>query len=209
MIGNLHAIGIIDRDFHTDEYLGATPDGMFVLPYHEVESLYCLPRVVAAAAAHTQKPFNDAGYVGRMGESVTVAERQQAVLERWKRRVEPQLTGVIAGVHSRQDSLETIIAALPQLFDSSKWDFDPAGMMEGERARVERAATSGTVEDLLRVLQGKGRLGIAAQVVGLPVDDYMNLVNRSLRGVEGLEILGAAVEAALVPHLPPRHLPQG
>lgn len=208
MIGNLHAIGIIDRDFHTDEYLGAIPDGMFVLPYHEVESLYCLPGVVAGAATQTHKPFDVAGYAERMRDSVTVAEKQQAVLERWKRRVEPRLTGVIAEVHSRHESLETIIATLPQVFDSRTWGFDVAGLMEEERVRVESAATSGTVEDLLRVLQGKGRLAIAAHFVGLSVEDYMNLVNSALRGVKGLEILGPSVEAALAPHLPPRSLPQ-
>lgn len=207
MIRNLQAVGIIDRDFHTDEYLGALPDGMFVLPFHEVESLYCLPRVVAAVAVHTQKAFDDVDYLTRLRGSITAAERKKVVLERWKRRVEPQLIGVIAAVHARQDTLETIIAALPQQFNSSEWNFDVAGMLEEERIRIETAATSGTVEDLLRLLPGKGRLGVAAQFVGMQVDDYLNLVNQSLRGVDGLGALGASVRAAVTSHLPPRTVP--
>jgi hypothetical protein len=48
------AVGIIDREFHTDDYLAALPDGMFVLTFHEVESLYRLPRVAAAVAEYMQ-----------------------------------------------------------------------------------------------------------------------------------------------------------
>jgi hypothetical protein len=121
--------------------------------------------------------------------------------------VEPQLIGVIAAVHARQDTLETIIAALPLQFNSSEWNFDVAGMLEEERIRIETAATSGTVEDLLRLLPGKGRLGVAAQFVGMQVDDYLNLVNQSLRGVDGLGALGASVRAAVTSHLPPRTVP--
>jgi hypothetical protein len=206
MIGNLEAVGIIDRDFNTDEYIRALPDGMFVLPFHEVESLYCLPGVVAAVAVHTQRTFDDADYLTRLRDSVSASERRKVALERWKRRVEPRLTGVVAAVHSREDSVETVIAALPELFNSSAWDFDVAGLLEEERIRIEEASTSGTVEELLRLLPGKGRLGIGAQVVGLQVDAYMNLVNQSLTGVEGLDVLGGSVRAALAPHLPPRTL---
>ena len=207
MISNLQTVGIIDRDFHTDQYLAALSDGMFVLPFHEVESLYCLPGVVEAVATHTQKPFDEIDYLTQLRGSVTTAEGRKVVLERWKRRVEPRLIGVVAAVHSRQDTLETIVAALPNLFNPSEWDFDVAGILEEERLRIEAATTTGTVEELLRLLPGKGRLGVAAQVVGLKVDAYLNLVNKALRGVGGLEVLGESVQTAVAPHLPLRSIP--
>jgi hypothetical protein len=204
MIGNLQTVGIIDRDFHTDEYLAALPDGIVVLPFHEVESLYCLPRVVEAIAAHTQRAFDEADYLTRLRGSINATERQKVVLERWKRRVEPQLIGVVAAVHGRQDTLDVITASLPQVFNSSEWTFDVAGMLEDEKVRVETASTTGSVEDLLRLLPGKGRLAAASQYVGMQIDGYLNLVNQSLLGVSGLEVLGESVRAGLAPHLPPR-----
>jgi hypothetical protein len=209
MIGNLQAIGIIDRDFHTDEYLAALPEGMFVLPFHEVESLYCLPGIVSAVAVHTQKAFDEADYLARLRGSISEVEQQKVILERWKRRVEPQLIGVVAAVHGKQDDLNAIVAALPTVFDQSSWDFDVSKYLVLERERVEKATASGTVEELLRLLPGKGRLGVACQVVGLQVDAFMNLVNQSLRGIGGLEILGDSVGKALAPFLPPRVLGQG
>lgn len=141
------------------------------------------------------------------GGKATVTERQKVVLERWKRRVEPQLIGVVAAVHGRQDTLDVITESLPQLFNSSEWTFDVAGMLEEEKVRVETASTSGPVEDLLRLLPGKGRLAAASQYVGMQIDDYLNLVNQSLLGVGGLEVLGESVRAGLAPHLPPRITP--
>src|ERR1035437_93826 len=179
MIGNLQTVGIIDRDFHTNEYLAAVPVGIVVLPFHEVESLYCLPRIVEAVASHTGKAFDEADYLARLRSSINTVERQKVVLERWKRRVEPQLVGVVATVHARQDTLEDISAALPQLFDSSKWNFNVAEMLEEERSLIETASTTGPVEDLLRLLPGKGRLAAASQFVGMQTDNYMNLVNQS------------------------------
>jgi hypothetical protein len=204
MIGNLQTVGIIDRDFHTNEYLAAVPVGIVVLPFHEVESLYCLPRIVEAVASHTGKAFDEADYLARLRSSINTVERQKVVLERWKRRVEPQLVGVVATVHARQDTLEDISAALPQLFDSSKWNFNVAEMLEEERSLIETASTTGPVEDLLRLLPGKGRLAAASQFVGMQTDNYMNLVNQSLLGSNGLEVLGGSIQAALAGHLPPR-----
>jgi hypothetical protein len=64
--------------------------------------------------------------------------------------------------------------------------------------------TTGTVDDLLRFLPRKGHLAAAAQYVGQQPDHYVNLVNESLRAVDGPEGLGAEVEAALINVLPPR-----
>jgi hypothetical protein len=202
LVRNLKAVGIIDRDFHTDEYLATLPSGLVALPLHEVESLYCLPAVVAAVAAHLQKCFDAGDYLTCLRESVTVPERHKVVLERWKQRIEPRLIAVVAKVHARQDPLETIVAALAQTFDPASWDFNAAELLREEKERVETAATVGDVEGLLRLLPGKGRLAAAAQYVGLHVDAYVHLINQSLRGADGLDTVGAAVDTALAPHLP-------
>ena len=209
LIANLEAIGIIDRDFHSDRYLGTLTGGLHVLPVHEVESLYCLPGVVSAVAAHLHKTFDESGYVARLKQGVSDTERHKVILERWKRRIEPRLTGVVASVHTRTDSLNTIVDALPQIFDASTWSFSPADILEEERVLIENAAEAGTVDDFLRRLPGKGLLATAANYVGQQPEDYVNLVNGLLLDVEADDSLGSAIETALAPSLPTRTVSQG
>jgi energy-coupling factor transporter ATP-binding protein EcfA2 len=204
LVENVQAVGIIDRDYHPDAYLDALPAGMMPLAYHEVESLYCMPDVVAAVAAHLKVPFDQADYLAHLRQDVTDAERHKVILERWKRQVEPRLIGVVAGVHSRGDSLDDIVASLPQTFAELSWDFSPAALLQDEKTLVETAATAGTVEDLLRVLPGKGRLATAAQFVGQQPDNFVTLVNESLNEGGPAGSLAAKLDAALAEVLPLR-----
>jgi hypothetical protein len=203
LVENVQAIGMIDRDFHPDAYLDALPIGLTPLPFHEVESLYCLPGVVAAVAKHMKRHFEPTEYLDRLKRDVTDTERQKVVLERWKRRVEPQLIGVVASVHSRTDSLDQIAASLPSVFAESSWGFSPADLLQEERSRVELAAMTGGAEDLLRVLPGKGRLATAAQYLDQQPDTFANLVNGSLRE-GGTDNLAVELQAALTDVLPSR-----
>lgn len=124
--------------------------------------MYCRPDVIAAVAAHLMRLFDGDAYLTRLRQGIGATERQMVVLERWKRRVELLLIGVVAAVRSRGDSLENIVASLPATFAGSSWDFSPAALLDEEKARVEAAATTGTVEDLLTIMPGKGRLATAA-----------------------------------------------
>lgn len=174
---------------------------------HEVESLYCLPGVVSAIAKYLQKTFDEGDYLARLRQGVSVTERHKVILERWKRRIEPRLIGVVASVHTRTDSLSDIVDSLPQLFDAATWDFSPAGVLEEEKLRIERAVETGTIDDVLRLLPGKARIAAAAQYVGQQPDDFINLVNTSLLEVEE-NSLGSAIQAALNGALPSRAVAQ-
>ncbi|MCA1675437.1 MAG: DUF4435 domain-containing protein, partial [Actinobacteria bacterium] len=59
---SLQVIGIVDRDFHSDSYLTAMPEGTHPLPVHEVESLLALPEVVQAVATHLARDFDAPTY---------------------------------------------------------------------------------------------------------------------------------------------------
>ncbi len=133
----LTAIGIIDRDSYSDALLDALPSGVFVLPVHEVESLFCLPDMVAAVADHLGRPFDPDSYLLDMKASTTDAERHKLILERWKRRLEPQLEGLLSAVRTRTDSIDVIGASVPDLFDRANWSFSPEGILAEERALVE------------------------------------------------------------------------
>lgn len=207
LVGNIRAIGIIDRDFHPDEYIASLPPALYVLRVHEIESLYCLPGIAEGVALHLQRPFSPQAYSACLRNCATDMEIRKVVLERWKRRVEPLLVGVAAGVHSRVDSLDAVVASLPQTFDATSWGFSPEQLLKAEKQRIEDAVARGSVDDLLRLMPGKAMLAAAAQYVGQQPNDYVHLVNQSLRGASGLEMLTAAVEAAWSPVLPPRVAP--
>ncbi|MDA1257913.1 MAG: DUF4435 domain-containing protein [Chloroflexi bacterium] len=55
LVAGVEAIGIIDRDYWPDKYLESLPEGMFVLPVHEVENLYCIEEVFKAVATYLGK----------------------------------------------------------------------------------------------------------------------------------------------------------
>ena len=50
-----NVIGLVDRDFYSEEALKATTAGVTVLHLHELESVLCDQKVVAALAEHWGK----------------------------------------------------------------------------------------------------------------------------------------------------------
>src|SRR5206468_3802146 len=52
LVDNLDAVGIVDRDFRSDEELQALAETATVLPVHEIEGIVCLPAIGDRLAAH-------------------------------------------------------------------------------------------------------------------------------------------------------------
>lgn len=201
----IEPLGLIDRDFHPDAMIDALPPGIHALAVHEVESLYCLPGVVAAVARHQATTLDGNVYAQGLRQATNDARRHQVIIERWKRRVEGPLLDLVGQVASRTTDIDATLASVPSVFDQPSWSFSPADQLAEERAAVEARVPSGDlVTDLLVLMPGKSLISLAAEAVGLNTDGYCNLVNRALSGDAGLELLGAELEAALDPYLPPR-----
>lgn len=209
LVVGLEPLGIIDRDFHSDEMRAGLPPEIAVLPVHEVESLYCLPSVVCAVARHVGKAdsFDEVAYLNRLRSAVSSVERHKVIIERWKRRVEGPLLALVGEIASRTTDLDAVIAAMPEVFDQSRWSFSPTDVLSNEKAVVEGKVPDGTVEEILAFMPGKSLLSIASTSVGLAKDDYRLMVNRALAGDDRLESLGAELASALSPHLPSRVAP--
>jgi predicted ATPase len=202
---SLEAVGVIDRDFHNDSRLGALPAGVRALNVHEVESLLCLPAVVAAVCEHQGRPFDQDGYFQALRATVPADQRHAVVVERWKARVEPRLIGLVAGVRSRGVSLDTLAADMPNVFAMTSWDFSPTGILAEEKLRVETAATEGTINDFLRIIPGKQHVSIAAIKAGMTQKSYETIIITALSGTNPtLATLGKNLEVALEEYLPIR-----
>ncbi len=90
----LSAVGIIDRDFHPTVFHDSQPSYVHSLKVHEVESLYSLPDMVQAVAAHLGKTnWKATDYRDKLAASVTIQQRHAIIIARWKARIEPESTG--------------------------------------------------------------------------------------------------------------------
>jgi hypothetical protein len=105
---SLEAIGIIDRDFHSENYLMAMPQGTHPLLVHEVESLLALPDVVRAVADHVACTFDSLAYFAALRATVGQGQRQSITIQRWKSRIEPHLMSLVSQASSRNTSVEEL-----------------------------------------------------------------------------------------------------
>jgi hypothetical protein len=202
----LTVVGIIDGDYNPDSFKTSLPPGITVLKVHEVESLFCFPQVVSAVCDHVRQAFNEADYRNALARTVTEAQRHQVIIDRWKRRIEPYLEGLVSGVGRRDKPVGDLIAELPEIFDHNKWTFSPEGFLKEERERVEEAVASGTSEQILSLIPGKQLLPIAARQAGLTVAAYTKLIIDGLTSrPDDLTVLAERLETAFDGYLPARH----
>lgn len=202
---SLDAIGLIDGDYHADAFLSALPGGVHPLAVHEVESLLSLPSVVTAVASHAGRGFDPDAYLADLRATVTEQQRHAIVIRRWKARIEPHLTSLVAATGQRNATLETLVAEMPRLFDMKNWAFAPQAMLEEEKVRVETGVTTGDAETFLKLVPGKQCEPVAARHAGMTQETYRALIAAALVSTgDDFVVLQGALEAALADLLPPR-----
>lgn len=202
---SLHAIGIIDRDFHSEKFLSELPPEVHALPVHEVEALYCLPAVVEAVCAHLGRTYDENAYHQAIHGSVDGRARHRIVVERWKARIRPELGGIISTVNRTTTSLEDLVAEMPTLFSPTSWSFSPQDMLGEEKVRVEAVVPGGPVDDFLSIAPSKKLVALAARAAGMEAQAYTKLVTTALAGAdEPVRTLGEQIANALEPLLPTR-----
>jgi hypothetical protein len=205
----LSALGIIDGDFHPAAFHDSQPTYVHSLKVHEVESLYSLPDLVQAVAAHLGKTdWNATDYRDKLATSITVAQRHAIIIDRWKAKIEPSLLGVTSGTGKRNEDIDSLVARIPDIFDYTKWDFLPQSVLEEEKKAVESVLPGGSSVDILRVAPGKPLIAVAAASVGMKVKDYADLIAKALAVSDNdpLSSLGKKIEVALKGWLPPRRV---
>ncbi|MFJ3245499.1 ATP-dependent nuclease [Streptomyces sp. NPDC086782] len=202
---SLDVLGIIDRDYHGEPFIESLKK-VHVLPVHEVESLLAWPKVAQAVARHTGADFNEEAYLNEVRRSVSEKQKTALVVERWKARIEPQLTGLVSGATKKASSLEDLGRQIPGMFDMTKWGFSPQGILSEEAVRTSNALASKDAEALFAIIPGKQLLPIAARSTGMANPAYCSLIFKALRDPSGtaMESLRDELVAALTPLLPAR-----
>ena len=206
---SLDVVGIIDRDYHPDAFMDALPEGVHVLPVHEVESLLAIPALVEAIASHLGRDFDYSSYIDTVKRSVNEVQARSLTVRRWKECVEPLLVGQVARVDERSGSFDELAERVADALNRSNWQFEPSRLFDIERQRVETDLAGDDPLRILALVPGKQLLPIAARAVGMEKEAYVALVTKALadRSDGSLHRLKAALIAILTPLLPERAVP--
>lgn len=187
---SLQAVGLVDRDYHNDNYLASFSDDVSPLAVHEIESLFALPAVVTAVCKYMRRTFDQNAYLALLQSSVSEQQRHRTVIRRWQSRVEPQVVGLVSTVSSKAAALETLVDEIPPLFDMANWSFSPKAIFEEEKTRVDEAVAGVDPDAFFKVVPGKQLLPLAARTAGQAEDAYVDLI---------ISAIGAEVPDDLAP----------
>lgn len=205
-------VGLVDRDFYSDEALAGTPNTVTVLPLHEIESVLCDRPVVDAIAEHLGK--EPSAVWDQFLERVQKEFRGQTLSGVVARRVRSRIGDMLDGAFGAAQVLPDLDATKAQHAASMR-DLElprkTEEMFSEEQDRVTSALGSGG-SDMLVVLPGKHLLSLLGSVLGFgKTSELTGLVVRALgqrsANDDPLLALGAKLEVALGAHLPDRRLP--
>ncbi len=209
-VTSAEVIGLIDRDFYSDEALSAVTEGVRVLPLHEIESVLCDQKVVSYLAEYLGNDTAEVWrkFLGQVREKFRGQTLNSTVARRVRSRVGDLLKGAFKGEQIVADPAQTC-ANHSKALAESKLPERTEAMFTQELNRVEHALEAGGIE-MLAILPGKHLLSMLADVLGFSDPSQLTtLVIRSLnrRHLEkggSLVALGANLETALASYLPPR-----
>jgi ABC-type molybdenum transport system ATPase subunit/photorepair protein PhrA len=205
-------IGLIDRDFYSEEVLGATTSGVTVLPLHEIESVLCDRHVVSALATHLGKEPTEVweGFLDHVRKQFRGQTMNGVVARRVRARVGDLLDGAFSGGQVASDLAQTASSHSTRLAGLDLPAKTEVMFAEESKRVADALAAGGT--DMLKILPGKHMLSILVGVLGFSgAVDLTSLVVRSLnrkllKAGDPLLALGAKLEAALLAYLPSREV---
>lgn len=207
VVSGFVAVGIIDRDHWPDDFLSNVA-GLHVLAVHEIESLYVLKPVYLAVAAH-------------LGLAVNAEQTYAAAHDGWRRQVAGVLSNKLICERFKAKSMmrlersfattsdysdrAALEAALTASISATLPVTNPGEIWNSETNTVDSAVCSGDSTAFLRVLPGKPLVGTAATSLGITKERYCDLIKTGLLSTDpAFATLSAALQAALLPYLPPR-----
>lgn len=205
-------IGLVDRDFYSDEINTNITDGVRVLKLHEIESILCDKELVEIVALHLGKNFSTVWpeFLNQVRDAYRGKSFVSIVSRRVRSRVGDLLNGSFKGADIVDDLDETIKRHINSLDNLNLLDQTRAYFQE-EKLRVSHALENGDV-DMLVILPGKHLLNILSRVLGFrETNEYTSLVLQSLnrkdpKHNQSIITLGERIETALVKYLPPRRI---
>jgi len=206
-VEGMQAIGIVDRDYFPDSYLNSLPNEVYLLPVHEIESLFCLRSLFLAVASHLGKSNGEAEslydeFLTEARERFIGELRLKQASERFRLRCTDQFYRALNGRTASGSGAE-VREAHARALDPAVWSIPPSQLFDEELAVVDSAI--GTSEsELLRVLPGKVYFPKLVRKLGIDKSTYVELISDSLLASpeEDLFALGDRVRGVLAEVIP-------
>jgi ABC-type branched-subunit amino acid transport system ATPase component len=214
IIKNAKFLGIVERDYFPDSYLGKLKNNsnLHLLPVHEIEGLLCLRGVASAVMKHKKIPQAnfDASYnefEAEVRSRFTGIQLNKQILERVKCDIDISLRGLMNNVDATE-SLENLRESSILKFSTAFKSID-MNLNFQENEKILLAALAAGASEFLKFLPGKDCLAILLRKLGLTQEEYTDLITRSLAQVDGKESaefinLKNDLISSLKPLLPPR-----
>jgi ABC-type branched-subunit amino acid transport system ATPase component len=211
LVTGITALGIIDRDYWPDAFLQSVPEGITILPCHEIESLMCRKGVFLAVAEHQGLKSDEANtrYNRFLAEAKDRFARSLLVKQvsaRFRCRCEEQYREIMNRL-SVEDDLDVTRTKHCECLTPARWQISPEQLFDEERERVE-GALGGNGEDFLTCLPGKVYFSILVKQLGMTKEAYFSLITRALSADLNTElaVLGGGIQTDLDGILPKRRI---
>lgn len=183
IVANIESCGIVDRDYMTDAQINGLRPSVAALGLHEIESLFALPGVISVVADYMGKSVDLTSLSKEIASAYSDIDKQNVILERWKRIVTPQLSQVASSVVVPESGIEALEKEMNDLFKPSNWDFSPGKDLATEKDLVRSAfEEDASIDAIMRLMPGKPLVPIVQRATGLKWSDYQNLVVQLLSG---------------------------
>lgn len=203
---NVTAIGIIDRDHHSDFYIDQLPPKVHVLETFEYESLMCLPNIFEALQSYFQGKDNEIGiedFEERIRQSFVNVHLTKVALERAKERIIYRTENAVTSVTPSDDNDEVEMDLKTSVPESLNDIFREE--LEFLRSKRDKDLTT-----LLKYVPGRMVLEESSNILGVEKNNIIDKVIDSLKypDDDSLSEIRAAATETLSEHLPPRATPE-
>ncbi len=170
----INIIGIVDRDFRSDAELNdLARDSCIVLDYHEAESYFCYPKVVAHTASAlgliepvpTEETVTDELVRYCDGEALKVAlKRTLRLAPRWR---SPLLPNQVIDSTTTEEAAESVLLRAVENVQKNGWTGESyKNALAKELMVCKSAVKKRDVDELLRLFPGKQLFARMARIAG-------------------------------------------
>lgn len=182
IIQNLEVLGIIDQDYSSVGAIEAIKKDVFVLPFHEIESLLLHEDIITEVLVTVGKTEEEIqAIVAEMKvRAIEIYPKDlvnKTISERYKNEIEFNLKYAIRGLKSTIDDAEqkkSHIDIINQLHTIAETSYDKASK------EVTESPNLGYLE-VLKILPGKPLLLLLLKTLGMTTDTYLSMLCKLIK----------------------------
>jgi hypothetical protein len=196
LVSNLDAMGVIDRDYRSDDELKAMEQVACVLPVHEIEAIVCLPPLAERLGAHLAVKLKDGEIEHVVRDAVNDEDVRRVAFERTKLRLRNAVEDDVSGKPAAWDeaSLTTHYSNAKKALSVS---LDAESIFKEELKLAEATRNEGDAGKILALFPSKKIAGQVAHALGVKVPALFDLLVSALMATDPkdpLHQLGKDVE---------------